>query len=78
MTHSINGKYIDHNSTYAETEDDRMILDYLLQVTLPLPERHGKVSLFAAVYNLTNSNYVYREVWPQADRWVEGGVRFEF
>ncbi|MBW2646680.1 MAG: TonB-dependent receptor [Deltaproteobacteria bacterium] len=78
MTHSINGKYIDHNSTYPETEDDRMILDYLLQVTLPCPERHGKVSLFAAVYNLTNSNYVYRAVWPQPDRWVEGGVRFEF
>jgi vitamin B12 transporter len=80
MTHSINGRYIDHysNPSYPETEDDRMILDYLLQVTLPLPERHGKASLFAAVYNLTNSNYVYRGDWPQPNRWVEGGVRFEF
>jgi outer membrane receptor protein involved in Fe transport len=78
MTHAIHGKYIDHNSTYSETRDEVFVFDYLLKVKLPFPERHGATSLFAAVYNLTNANYLYRSVWPQPDRWVEGGVRIEF
>jgi vitamin B12 transporter len=78
MTHSIVGRYIDHNSTYPETKDKVFIFDYLISVKLPLPERYGKPSLFGAVYNVTNTSYLCREVWPQPDRWVEGGVRFEF
>ena len=78
MTHSIVGKYIDHNSTYPETRDKVFIFDYLLKVKLPLPKRYGTTSLFGAVYNLFDSTYLYREVWPKPDRWIEGGVRFEF
>ena len=78
MTHSINGKYIDHNSTYPETHDKVFIFDYLLKLTPPILEPYGKPSLFAAVYNVTNTTYLYRGEWPQPDRWVEGGVRFEF
>jgi vitamin B12 transporter len=78
MTHSVIGKYIDHNSTYPETQDRVFIFDYLLKVNLPFPQQYGKASLFGAVYNLFNTTYLYREVWPKADRWVEGGVRFEF
>ena len=78
MTHSLVGKYIYHNSSYPETRDQVFIFDYLLKVKLPFPERYGKPNLFGAVYNLTNSTYVYREVFPQPDRWFEGGVSFEF
>ncbi len=77
-THSIVGKYIDHNSTFPETQDQVFVFDYLLKVKLPLPDRHGKLNLFGAVYNLTNSSYIYREVFPKPDRWIEGGVSFEY
>jgi len=78
MTHSIIGKYIDHNSSYPETQDKVFIFDYLLKVNLPFPETYGRVSIFGAVYNVFNTTYLYREVWPKPDRWVEGGVRFEY
>jgi vitamin B12 transporter len=78
MTHSIIGKYIDHNSTYPETEDKVYIFDYLLRFNLPFLKKYGRASMFGAVYNLFNSTYLYREVWPKPDRWIEGGVRFEF
>ncbi|MBW1677473.1 MAG: TonB-dependent receptor [Deltaproteobacteria bacterium] len=78
MKHSIVGRYIDHNSTYPETDDKVFIFDYLLKLTPPFLEPYGKPSLFAAVYNLTNDNYLYRGDWPQPDRWVEGGVSFNF
>lgn len=78
MTHSIVGKYIDHNSSYPETSDQVFIFDYLLKARLPLPERYGKLNLYGAVYNLSNTTYLYREVFPQPDRWIEGGVLFEF
>jgi outer membrane receptor protein involved in Fe transport len=77
-THSLIGRYIDHNSTYPETQDKVFIFDYLLKVKLPFPKQYGRASRFGAVYNLFNSTYLYREVWPKPDRWVEGGVRFEF
>lgn len=77
MTHSIVGKYIDNNSTYPETRDQVFIFDYLLKVNLPFPERYGKLQLFGAVYNLANSTYIYRKVWPKPGRWIEGGLRFE-
>jgi outer membrane receptor protein involved in Fe transport len=78
MTHSIVGKYIDHNSSFPETRDQVFVFDYLLKLRLPFPDRCGKLNLFGAVYNLTNTSYVYREVFPQPGRWVEAGVRFEY
>ena len=41
-------------------------------------DRYERLELFGALYNLTNATYIYRAVFPQPDRWVEGGVRFEF
>jgi vitamin B12 transporter len=78
MTHSIVGRYIDHNSSYTETHDRVFIFDYLLKVKLPFLKTYGKPTLFGAIYNIFDTNYLYREVWPQPDRWVEGGVSFEF
>jgi vitamin B12 transporter len=78
MTHSIVGKYIDHNSSFPETRDQVFVFDYLLKVELPFPDRYGKLNLFGAVYNLTNTSYIYREVFPQPGRWIEGGVSFEY
>ena len=78
MTHAIVGKYIYHNSTYPETRDRVFVFDYLLKVKLPFPNRYGRLNLFGAVYNLTNTTYLYRQVFPQPDRWIEGGISFEF
>ncbi|MCK4389905.1 MAG: TonB-dependent receptor [Desulfobacterales bacterium] len=78
MTHSLVGKYIYHNSSYPETHDQVFVFDYLFKAKLPFPDRYGKLNLFGAVYNLTNASYIYREVFPQPDRWIEGGVSFEF
>jgi vitamin B12 transporter len=78
MTHSIAGKYIYHNSSYQETKDKIFVWDYLVKIKLPFLERYGKASLFGAVYNITNASYIYREVFPQPDRWIEGGVEFVF
>lgn len=78
MTHSIVGRYVDHNSSYPETEDKVFVFDYLLKVKLPFPDQYGNANLFGAVYNLTNASYIYREVFPKPDRWIEGGVSFEY
>ncbi|MBW2741232.1 MAG: TonB-dependent receptor [Deltaproteobacteria bacterium] len=78
MTHSIVGRYIDHNSSYTETHDRMFIFDYLLKARLPFLKSYGKPTLFGAVYNIFDSNYLYREVCPQPKRWVEGGISIEF
>ena len=78
FTHSIVGNYIDHNSTYPETKDKVFIFNYLIKVRLPFPKRCGRTSLFGAVHNIFNTTHIYRDVWPQPDRWVEAGVNVEF
>lgn len=83
LSNSLVGRYIDNNSSYAETCDKVFIFDYLLKVTLPgMPifcSGHcGTPKVFFAVHNLTDANYLYRLPYPQAGRWVEGGVSFEF
>jgi vitamin B12 transporter len=78
MTHSLVGRYIYHNSTYPETKDKIFVFDYLLKIKIPLPDQYGKLSLFGAVHNITDASYVYREVYPQPDRWIEAGVNFVF
>ena len=78
MTHSVVGNYVYHNSSYPETEDEVFIFDYLLKIKFPSPDGFGDLTLFAAVHNLTNTNYLYREVFPQPGRWIEGGISFEF
>ena len=78
MTHSIIGKYIDHNSSFPETKDGVFVFDYYGQIKLPVLKNYGLLSLFGAVYNIAGANYIYRNVWPQPGRWVEGGIRFGF
>lgn len=78
ITHSVIGKYIDHNSSYPETQDKVFVFNYLFKLNLLCPERYGKVSIFGAVYNVFNTTYLYREIWPKPDRWIEGGLRFEY
>ena len=78
MTHSIVGKFIDHNSSFPETRDDVFVFDYLMKVQPPVSDRYGKLSVFGAVHNLTNTSYIYREVFPQPERWIEAGVRLEY
>ena len=77
-SHSIAGKYIDHNSSFEETRDQRFVFDYLAKFKIPTDERYGKLSLFGAVYNVTDCDYVYRDVFPQPDRWAEAGVVYEY
>ncbi len=78
MTHSVFGKYSDYNSSYPETKDKKFVFDYLFKVQLPKMKYVGNPSLFCAIYNIFNSNTLYREVWPQPDRWAEAGIRLAF
>ena len=77
MTHTLYGKYTDYNSTYPETRDKKFVFDYKFAANLP--ESIGnRAELFCAVYNIFNSQVVYRSVWPQPDRWAEAGVSVSF
>ncbi|NOY68818.1 MAG: TonB-dependent receptor [Deltaproteobacteria bacterium] len=73
---TLTGKYINNNSTYPETRDKVFIFDYQLKITPPDLHPFGSPEIFCAVHNLFNTNYVYRNVWPQPDRWMEAGLRF--
>ena len=77
MTHTLYGKYTDYNSTYPETRDKKFVFDYKFNAKLPETGR-CRTEMFCAVYNLFNSNVVYRSVWPQPDRWLEAGVSVSF
>ena len=78
MTHSVFGKYRDYNSSYPETKDRKFVFDYLLNVRLPKVKYVGRPGIFCAIYNIFNSNTLYRDVWPQPDRWAEAGIRLMF
>jgi len=79
MTHSLIGRYVFNNSSYPETKDQVFVFDYMVKANLPfIPECAGKPSIFFTVHNLFNTNYLYRNVFPQAGRWVEGGVSYQF
>ncbi len=78
MTHSLFGKYTDYNSTYPETRDKKFVFDYKFAAKLPEIYHTVEPELFCSVYNLFNSNVVYRGVWPQPDRWLEAGVSLSF
>jgi hypothetical protein len=76
---SITGRYVDTNSSFPETHDKVFVFDYLIRVRLPSPPCVKLTpSLFAAVHNFTDSDYLYRSVFLQPGRWVEGCMRFEF
>jgi vitamin B12 transporter len=77
-THSLQGKYVYNNSSHPETKDRVFIFDYLVKVGLPFRGLYGSPSLFAAVHNLTNSDYLVTFSAPQPGRWVEGGLKLEF
>ncbi len=78
MTHSILGRHIDHNSSFPETQDQVFVLDYQIRIKCPLPGHPDRLSLYGAVHNLTNASYLYRNIWPQPDRWFEGGISLQF
>jgi vitamin B12 transporter len=78
MTHSLLGKYMDYNSTYPETKDKKFVFDYLFKAKLPEIRYLNRAEVFCAVYNLFNSNTVYRSVWPQPDQWAEAGIELSF
>lgn len=78
MTHSLLGTWIDHNSSFPETRDKKIVFDYRAKAMLPGLDRYGAPSVFINIYNIFNAGYLYREVWPRPDRWVEAGVDFSF
>lgn len=79
MSHSLLGKYIDNNSSYKETHDKVMLFDYQLKFKLPaLTTTIEQWALYGAVYNLFNTDYLYREVWPQPGRRGEIGIQLTF
>ncbi len=78
FTQSITGRYIDNNSSFPETRDEMFVFDYLARLKLTSLGMRLVPSVFFAVHNLTNAPYLYRNVFPQPARWVEGGLRCEF
>jgi len=78
LTHSLRGTWIDHNSTYPETRDQRFVFDYRAKAVVPGLTHYGSPAVFINIYNIFNANYLYREVWPRPDRWVEAGVDLSF
>ncbi len=78
LTQSLVGRFIDNNSSYPETHDEVFTFDYLARLRVPLRESGRAFSVFLAVYNLTDSGYLYNYGNPQPGRWFEGGVSFEF
>jgi vitamin B12 transporter len=78
LTQTLHGDYVYHNSSFPETRDQVFVFDYLIRVRLPAAGNYGRPEVFGAVHNLFNTNYIYRSVWPQPDRWFEAGVRFDF
>lgn len=78
VANSIVGRYVFNNSSVSETHDEVFVFDYLLKVRLPSICRVYTPSVFFAVHNLTDADYVMRTYWPQPGRWVEGGVKLEF
>ncbi|MFH0725643.1 MAG: TonB-dependent receptor [Pseudomonadota bacterium] len=78
LTHSLIGTCTDHNSSYPETRDERFVFNYRFNIDLPFKSGFGTPSFFGAAYNLGDSDYLYREVWPKPRRWVEAGLRFRY
>jgi vitamin B12 transporter len=78
LTQSLTGRCIDNNSSFPETRDKLFVFDYLARLKLPSPGLGLVPSVFFAVHNITNAPYLYREIFPQPGRWVEGGMRCEF
>jgi hypothetical protein len=54
------------------------VFDYRVKAAIPGLDRHGSPSVFVNIYNIFNSRYLYREVWPRPGRWVEAGVGLSF
>jgi outer membrane receptor protein involved in Fe transport len=78
LTHYLAGKYIYNNSSHEETRDRVFVFDYLVRCKLPSPAGFSDISVFLAVHDLTDAGYLYRAVFPQPGRWVEGGLSLEF
>jgi hypothetical protein len=79
MAHSLIGRYVFNNSSYAETRDQVFVFDYMLKVSLPfVPQCAGKPGIFFTVHNLTNAGYLLRYQYPQPGRWIEGGINYQF
>jgi len=78
FSHTLTGTYTDHNSSFPETEDSVFIFDYLFNLKLPSGSFPVEPALYGAVYNLFDTDYIYRDTWPKPPRWVEAGVRFTF
>jgi vitamin B12 transporter len=75
MSHSLFGKYIDNNSSYKETQDKVMLFDYRLEFKLPAIATIEQWAAYGAIYNLFNTSYLYRDVWPQPGRQGEIGIQ---
>ncbi len=78
FTTSLTGKYVFNNSSYPETRDHTFVWDYLAKAKLPIQDLPGALSLFFIVHDLTKSDYLDRPDAPQAGRWFEGGVQYQF
>lgn len=72
------GRYTDHNSSYPETKDKVFVVDCVARIKLPCRVSSIEPSIFIAAYNLMNTSYIFRNDFPQPNRWFEGGARVMF
>ena len=70
------GRFIDQNSSYPETRDRLFVFDYALRIQPAKFINYGRPTFFLNIYNIFDAGYLYRTIWPQPGRWVEGGLRF--
>ncbi len=78
FSQSVIGRFIDNNSSFSETRDNIFVFDYLARLQIPSPGMGLSPSIFFAVHNITDAPYLYRRVFPQPGRWMEGGLRCDF
>jgi len=73
LTQTLNGRWVDYNSSQKDTKDKRLILDYLVRY-----EFSARLAFKAAVYNLTNQTEYHWWYFPHPGPWAEAGLTCSF
>jgi vitamin B12 transporter len=74
----LTGNYVWWNSSVDRSAQDRTFLWNLHLTQKLLPVKEMSPELFLTVYNLFNGAQYADYHYPNAGRWLEGGVRFKF
>lgn len=70
---TVAAKWVNYNSSQADTKDKRWIVDYLINYRF----ESGFEARFS-VYNLTDEDEYHYSFLPRPGRWVEAGLSYNF